>query len=81
MTKNETIMKLMKRLPTNKHGEVYYGPKTVAEAEAAIRDMDAHPEKVVADLRRAGYWRVAAILAKAYRVDWCDNCGRADYER
>ena len=61
-------MKMTRILPTDKSGNVYYGPKTVAEAKMAIRDMDAAPAKVVADLRKAGYARVAALIAKEYGV-------------
>lgn len=53
-------------IPTDKNGEVYYGPKTVAEATDAIRKMDAEPEQVVADLRRAGYSWVANRIAKKF---------------
>lgn len=55
-------------LPTDKRGNVYYGPKTVAHAKDAIRNMDAEPAKVVADLRKAGYSRVATLIAKEYGV-------------
>lgn len=53
-------------LPTDKRGNVYYGPKTVAAAESLIRDMDASTTNVVRDLRAGGYTRVAAIIAKKY---------------
>lgn len=55
-------------LPTDKHGNVYYGPKTVAQALAAIREMEAEPSKVVSDLLKAGYTRIAAIVAKTYGI-------------
>jgi len=61
-------MKMTRTLPTDKSGNVYYGPKTVKQGEAAIRDMDADPTKVVADMRKAGYARAASMLAKQYGV-------------
>jgi hypothetical protein len=53
-------------LPTNKAGAVYYGPKTVSAAAKAIQVMGASPAQVIADMRKAGYARAAAIVASQY---------------
>jgi hypothetical protein len=61
-------MKMTRILPTDKSGTIYYGPKTVAEAEKQIDEMDAPPADVVKMLREHGYTRVASIIAKRYGV-------------
>lgn len=70
-------------LPTDKHGQVYYGPRTVkaaAQRIAEIRD-EYHDGRMsnaqritaeralVARIRAAGFARVAAIVAKDYCID------------
>lgn len=59
-------MKMIRTLPTDKHGNVYYGPKTIAEARNLITQMDAPYERVVADLCEGGYKRIAAVIAKEF---------------
>ena len=60
---------MTRTLPTNKNNNVYYGPSTYAQASAAIRQGDAEPERVVSDLRKAGYTHLANRIAK----NFCDN--------
>ncbi len=50
-------------LPTDKRGNVYYGPKTVAAAQDLIR-AGADAANVVRDMRAAGYTNAAARVAK-----------------
>lgn len=59
-------MKMIRIIATDKSGEVYFGPKTVAEAEAVIRNMDADPSRVVSDMRRAGYNAAANRVARKF---------------
>ena len=65
-----------KTLPTDKYGNVYYGPKTLGEAEKALRDMidevgiskyDA-AYYVASMAQKAGYTGVAARVRKAYGI-------------
>jgi hypothetical protein len=63
-------MKMIRILPTDKFGKVYYGPKTFAEGEKQIKELnDDHwmsPRVVVDMMREAGYVVVANRLAKKY---------------
>lgn len=59
-------MKMTRILPTDRNGEIYYGPKNVAQAKSAIRDMDAEPAHVVAAMRKAGYDRAANRIAREF---------------
>jgi len=62
-------------IPTDKNGNVYYGPKTLKQARATIDSMDTtegvfyddphHNDKeVCANLVRAGYVGIARRIAK-----------------
>ena len=55
-----------KIIPTNKKGEIYYGPRTHAEAIAIIRDNQAPAQAVHDALKRGGWTGVAARIAKEY---------------
>ena len=55
-------MKMTRTIPTDKHGAVYYGPKTLADFEAAIRDGDCTAEQAAKDAEAAGYSWIAARL-------------------
>ena len=59
---------MTRTLPTNKRGEVYYGPQSVAEAVNASRNLGADPEQVVQDMRDNGYTGAAARVAKQFGV-------------
>lgn len=52
-------------LPVDKNGNVYYGPRTYAQACTAIDD-GAKASKVVDMLRDAGFASVADRVAKDY---------------
>jgi hypothetical protein len=58
-------MKMVKILPTNKFGQVYYGPKTVKEAECQIQD-GAKPQDVAETLAENGYRGVSQRILKKY---------------
>jgi hypothetical protein len=58
-------MSFTRNLPVDKNGNVYYGPKTSAEAMAAI-DNGASPAQVIEMLKDAGYVGVASRIAIAY---------------
>ena len=65
-------------IPTNKKGQVYYGPKTLKEAIEQINEMRPSPEYSgqtgyrqaavdVADMmEEAGYHRIATIIKLDY---------------
>lgn len=54
-------------IPTDKYGNVYYGPTTFAKAEEQIQD--GRPADETADmLEDAGYIGIARRIRKAYRV-------------
>lgn len=54
-----------KTLPTDKHGQVYYGPKTYAAAEQQIKE--GRPAQEVADmLDAAGYTGLARRIRAEY---------------
>lgn len=70
-----------RQLPTDKNGNVYYGPKTVAQAESQIASIcDAESElpldvqsdartlasEIAEKMKRAGYTRAASNLLKQY---------------
>jgi len=57
-------MKMTRILPTNKKCEVWYGPKTYAEALAAIKDGGADPKRLCDSLHNGGYTGIAAKLRK-----------------
>jgi hypothetical protein len=66
-----------KILPTDKHGNVYYGPTTLATAENMVQNManniagiskDDAAHKVACMLHNAGYTGIAARLRKAYCI-------------
>ena len=55
-------------LPTDRNGQIYYGPKTYAEAEAQIRD--GRPASEMADMMEgAGYTGIAARIRREYAID------------
>lgn len=53
-------------LPTDKYGAVYYGPKTMREAERQIDDDGAPAQEVADSLRSAGYTGLADRIQKRY---------------
>lgn len=53
-------------IPTDKNNNVYYGPTTYTQAADAIRQDDTEPERVVSDLRTAGYTHLANRIAKNF---------------
>lgn len=64
-------------LPTDKHGNVYYGPRTVNHAHDYVTDiLNNEAETKVADcisdlcqrMESAGYTGIAARIRKAYGV-------------
>jgi hypothetical protein len=55
-------MKMNRKLPTNRNGQVYYGPKTMAQALQVIHEMDAPADKVADQMEEAGYKVVAHRL-------------------
>lgn len=58
-------MKMTRTLPTDKYGRVYYGPKTYADAVAAIRH-ETPTATVVHDLRDAGFKRIARRIERNF---------------
>lgn len=68
-------MSNVKTLRTDKHGNIYGGPRTLAQAEQAVRDAQndhvshvAAARKVAVMVADAGYTGVAARLRKAYGI-------------
>lgn len=69
-------MKTTTTLPTDKHGEVYYGATTIAEAlekaslisddHDTIKERDNALREYAAELRGHGYTGVAARMLKHY---------------
>lgn len=58
-------MEMTRTLPTDRNGNVYYGPKTFAAAQAQIAE-GADATKVADMMERAGYRAVAAKVRKHY---------------
>ena len=56
-------------LPVNKHGEIYYGPKTYAEAENLLSSGKCEMNAVVNMLKHSGYDRVATAIIDNYQLD------------
>lgn len=52
-------------IPTDKKGNVYYGPRTIKEAEEQI-EAGADVTKVIQDVKEAGFKGIAARLTKSY---------------
>ena len=58
-------------IPTDRHGNVYYGPRTLRQCEVIIEATSLDYQEIrgmVQQLREAGYTGVAARLAKRYRI-------------
>ena len=73
----------MMTIPTDKYGNVYYGPTTLAQAEREIasiadyenslpdevgRSMGAIATEVTEQLDRAGYSKIASALRTRYGI-------------
>lgn len=65
----KTQMQLTRTLPTDRHGHVYYGPATYAEAYAIIVHEDYSPSLMADTLARAGYIRIAARIRKSFATN------------
>lgn len=61
-------MKMISTLPTDKFGDVYYGPKTFAAAEQCIDDGARTARDVAEMLDDAGYTGVAARVRREYGI-------------
>ena len=59
-------MSFTRIIPTDKHGNVYRGPRTAIEAREAIDIDNAEPKKVVDMLDAAGFTGVARRIAREY---------------
>jgi len=57
-----------KIIPTDKNGNVYYGPTTFADAESRIHDLDLDPAQVANDMEQAGFRRIAARIRKEWEI-------------
>jgi hypothetical protein len=57
-----------KNLPTDKNGNVYYGPTTFQAAVAQI-NVGREPDRVARMLADAGYAKIAAKITKNYGTD------------
>jgi hypothetical protein len=63
-------------LPTDRNGNVCYGPRTFAQAESAIDELARQPEITTAAAARkihdrlveAGFAKVAARVAREYEI-------------
>ena len=53
-------------IPTDRHGNIYYGPTTTREAEELIQTGDVSASEVTERLVTAGYLGVAARVRKIY---------------
>lgn len=56
-------MKMIRTLPTDKNGQVYYGPTTYAQAVAQIAEGRDSAE-MARMLDKAGYAKIAAKIRK-----------------
>ena len=64
-------MKMTRILPTDKNGNVYYGPRTMKEAEDQI--ADGRPAKEIAQtMEDAGFVGIARKIRKEYDV-WSEE--------
>lgn len=61
-------MKMIRIIPTDKYGKIYYGPKTYAQCVAAIQSGDLLPAAAVVDLESAGFIGVARRVRKDFNV-------------
>jgi hypothetical protein len=61
-------MNMTRILPTDKYGEVYYGPTTFAEAQELIND-GAPVNEIYDMLRHAGYTGVANRIQSFHKYD------------
>ena len=63
---------MTKSIPTDRHGNVYYGPRTYAEAEEVLQyeteNLRTAAEEVAAMMDRAGFSRAAARVRREYHV-------------
>lgn len=56
-------------LPTNRKNELYYGPKTLAEAKRLINGSDlsaAEIRDLIERMQEAGYTRAASAVRREY---------------
>lgn len=63
-------MKMIRTLPTDKFGNVYYGPKTFKEGKKQIEEFNAQhwmsPRVTIDMMREAGYVNAANRLTKEF---------------
>lgn len=58
-------------IPTDKNGNVYYGPRTLKQADQMIEDMredgvENAGAKMADKLKEAGFARLSALVRKKY---------------
>jgi hypothetical protein len=59
---------MSQNIPTDKHGNVYYGSRTFAEAEISIHDDGVDPDELAEKMEAAGYVGVARRIRREYGV-------------
>ena len=61
--------KMTQPIPTDKHGNIYYGSRTFKEAETSICDDGVDPAQLADQMETAGFPGVARRIRREFEVD------------